>query len=126
MEIKIKKRNVMLSAVEASRQKQSMNMYKFKNILSFLIAVVITSTTLAQENRKTKDTINTEVVNVVKPYTPKISDAFKVKEIPSLDDETTTTKKAIIKFFKLLFSGSLKSGFMLISAFVIPNLIAPA
>jgi outer membrane receptor protein involved in Fe transport len=49
----------------------------------------------SQNRKQTKDTINTEVVNVVKPYTPKISDAFKVKEIPSIDDEVTATKKEI-------------------------------
>ena len=50
----------------------------------------------SQETRKqTNDTLDTDVVNVVKPYTPKISDAFKIKEIPSLDDETTATKKEI-------------------------------
>jgi len=49
----------------------------------------------SQNRKQTNDTINTEVVNVVKPYTPKISDAFKLKEIPSLDDEETTTKKEI-------------------------------
>lgn len=49
----------------------------------------------AQNREQTNDTINTEVVNVVKPYTPKISDAFKVKEIPSIDDEETTHKKEI-------------------------------
>ncbi|MEO6346419.1 MAG: TonB-dependent receptor, partial [Aquaticitalea sp.] len=47
----------------------------------------------AQE--RTKDTLDPEVVTVVKPYTPTISDAFKIKEIPALDDETTTTKKEI-------------------------------
>lgn len=35
-----------------------------------------------------KDTLNTEVINVVKPYTPTISDAFKVKDNPVLSDET--------------------------------------
>ena len=49
----------------------------------------------SQNRKQIKDTINTEVVNVVKPYTPKISDAFKLKEIPSLDDEETATKKEI-------------------------------
>ena len=49
----------------------------------------------SQNRKQTKDTLNTEVVNVVKPYTPKISDAFKLKEIPSLDDEETATKKEI-------------------------------
>jgi len=43
----------MLSAVEALRQKQSMNMYKFKNSLSFLIAVLVVFFHLLQvENSK--------------------------------------------------------------------------
>lgn len=42
-----------------------------------------------------KEQIGTETVNVVKPYTPKISDAFKVKEIPELDDEGNTKKETI-------------------------------
>lgn len=44
-----------------------------------------------------KEQIGTETVNVVKPYTPKISDAFKVKEIPELDEEGNA-KKEIIKY----------------------------
>lgn len=40
-------------------------------------------------------TIGTEVVNVVKPYTPTISDAFKVKATPKLNDEATTAKKKV-------------------------------
>jgi hypothetical protein len=35
------------------------------------------------------------VVNVVKPYTPTISDAFKVKEIPSLEDADNSKKEDI-------------------------------
>ncbi len=66
-------------------------------IKNIFIVVLLLSSFLgySQEKRQTKDTINTEVVNVVKPYTPKISDAFKVKEIPTLDDQETTTKKEI-------------------------------
>ncbi|MBT8270585.1 MAG: TonB-dependent receptor [Flavobacteriaceae bacterium] len=48
----------------------------------------------AQE--RSADSIDTQVVNVVKPYSPKISDAFKVKEIPSLRDSTTSAKKQVI------------------------------
>jgi outer membrane receptor protein involved in Fe transport len=68
-----------------------------KQIKNIIVVVIILNVTqiLAQERRQTKDTINTEVVNVVKPYTPKISDAFKVKEIPSINDEETATKKSI-------------------------------
>ena len=35
------------------------------------------------------------MVNVVKPYTPSISDAFKVKETPTLDDDDTSKKENI-------------------------------
>lgn len=45
--------------------------------------------------QKKDENIGTEVVNVVKPYTPTISDAFKVKETPVLDDEGNTKKETI-------------------------------
>jgi len=45
--------------------------------------------------QKKDENIGTEVVNVVKPYTPSISDAFKVKETPSLEDEDNTKKEEI-------------------------------
>lgn len=45
--------------------------------------------------QKKDENIGTEVVNVVKPYTPTISDAFKVKETPSLDDDETMKKEDI-------------------------------
>ncbi len=41
------------------------------------------------------ENIGTEVVNVVKPYTPTISDAFKIKETPVLEDEDNSTKIGI-------------------------------
>ncbi|MCW9037501.1 TonB-dependent receptor [Altibacter sp.] len=43
-----------------------------------------------------EDDLGTEVVNIVKPYTPTISDAFKVKETPVLNDSVTTQKKEVI------------------------------
>jgi len=61
-----------------------------KNV--FILALTITTTIAFSQER---DTITTDVISVVKPYTPKISDAFKVKETPTLDDEVTTTKKEI-------------------------------
>ena len=45
--------------------------------------------------QKKDDNIGTEVVNVVKPYTPTISDAFKISEAPSLEDEGNTKKETI-------------------------------
>ena len=58
-------------------------------IVAFLFALQIS---FAQ---KKDDSIGTEVVNVVKPYTPSISDAFKVKETPTLDDDETAKKESI-------------------------------
>lgn len=45
--------------------------------------------------QKKDENIGTEVVNVVKAYTPTISDAFKVKETPSLEDEDNSKKEPI-------------------------------
>jgi hypothetical protein len=63
----------------------------FKN--SFALALFLTfQFSFAQ---KKGENIGTEVVNVVKPYTPTISDAFKVKETPVLDDEGNSKKETI-------------------------------
>lgn len=45
--------------------------------------------------QKKNESIGTETVNVVKPYSPTISDAFKVKETPSLDDSGNQAKEVI-------------------------------
>ncbi|ULC58992.1 TonB-dependent receptor [Flaviramulus sp. BrNp1-15] len=65
---------------------------QIKHIL--LVAITLVATISFSQDRK-NDTINTGVIDVVKPYTPTISDAFKVKEVPLLDDETTETKKEV-------------------------------
>ena len=41
------------------------------------------------------DTLKTEVVNIVKPYTPSISDAIKIKETSLLIDATNTKKREV-------------------------------
>ena len=67
----------------------------FNQVKNILLGISFLIVTTAFSQEKTKDSIDTEVVNVVKPYTPKISDAFKIKEIPSVNDETTTNKKVV-------------------------------
>lgn len=42
-----------------------------------------------------KQDLGTEVVNVVKPYTPELGDAFKVKATPVLNDSINTVKKPV-------------------------------
>ncbi|PNW27385.1 TonB-dependent receptor [Formosa algae] len=67
-------------------------MYKtFQYILTPLVFLLCATLMYSQE----KDTIQTDVINVVKPYTPTISDAFKVKTIPTTDDNATSTKKPV-------------------------------
>ena len=68
------------------------NTFQYIVVTVFLLACF--QKTMAQ---KKDDTIGTEVVNVVKPYTPSISDAFKVKETPTLEDEETTKKENILR-----------------------------
>lgn len=63
-----------------------------KQIIVFTIVISVNQ--IFSQGRE-NDTINTDVVNVVKPYAPTISDAFKVKETPTIDNEETLTKKAV-------------------------------
>ena len=49
----------------------------------------------SQEKEDDDDKIGTQVVNVVRSYTPTISDAFKVKQLPVLNDSITTKKRKV-------------------------------
>ncbi len=65
---------------------------RFRGVLSVFIIFILSSlTSHAQE----KENLGTEVVNIVKPYTPTISDAFKVKENPVFNDSINTDKKEV-------------------------------
>lgn len=66
--------------------------FKIQYKITFILLFAGLQTTFAQ---KKDENIGTEVVNVVKPYTPTISDAFKVKETPALEDEDNTKKTPI-------------------------------
>ncbi|MGB0789207.1 MAG: TonB-dependent receptor, partial [Marinirhabdus sp.] len=55
------------------------------------IACMLLSVALSAQ----EDNLGTEVVNVVKPYTPTISDAFKVKETPVLNDSLAAPKQEV-------------------------------
>ena len=61
-----------------------------------VIAVVLVVFGIQFSFSQVKDeNIGSEVVNIVKPYTPTISDAFKVKEIPSLAEGDAHKKETI-------------------------------
>ncbi len=57
----------------------------------FLIALIVIGFSATAQEKE----LDPEVVNIVKPYTPTISDAFKVKETPLLNDSISTTKKEV-------------------------------
>lgn len=50
----------------------------------FTLCLCTFSTILLAQNNQAKDTIKTEVINVVTSYTPTISDAFKIKKNPKI------------------------------------------
>lgn len=65
-----------------------MNLNSFRTYLSFFLL-------FAGFTAFSQDTIGTEVINVVKPYTPSVSDAFKIKENPAGLDSLDVEKKDI-------------------------------
>ncbi len=64
-----------------------------KKVLFFLLLVGANLGVTAQE--KENENIETEKVVIVKAYTPTISDAFKIKSTPVLNDSITQKKKQI-------------------------------
>ena len=63
----------------------------------FLILLIsLSATSFWAQEETPQDTLNTEVINVVKPYSPSISDAFKIKDKPNTS--TTSVPKKVIKY----------------------------
>ena len=50
---------------------------------------------------RSQDTIDTQVVTIVKPYTPKISDAFKLKQTPRIGRSETPQKSVKYTIFSI-------------------------
>ena len=70
---------------------QCINLLSVSKLSVGVALLFISQISLAQDKKQ----IGNETVNVVKPYTPKISDASKVKEVPELDDEGNAKKETI-------------------------------
>ncbi|MFN4762804.1 TonB-dependent receptor [Gillisia sp. Q332] len=66
-----------------------MQILSYKRSL-FLISFLLTSAVFAQDKP-----LGSETVIVVKPYTPSVSDAFKIKETPKLGDSVSLEKKPV-------------------------------
>jgi len=80
----------------------SLRLKKYLRFSSVLIGVVLVHNLQAQTSQsRSQDSIDTQVVNIVKPYTPKISDAFKLKQTPSLFNSETTRKAVKYTIFSI-------------------------
>ncbi len=60
-----------------------------------IVVIAVLFTFQLSFGQKKEETIGSQVVNVVKPYTPTISDAYKVKDTPPTDDEGNKAKETI-------------------------------
>jgi hypothetical protein len=71
-------------------------------LVSVLMVMFQTDNLLAQNKQsRSQDTIDTQVVTIVKPYTPKISDAFKLKQVPSMGSSETPQKLVNYTIFSI-------------------------
>ncbi|KDN54999.1 porin family protein [Flavobacterium seoulense] len=66
-----------------------------KKIIVLLFLMVLQFSFAQKKDPKKEENIGSEVVNVVKPYTPTISDASKIQESPVLDDDGNAKKEKI-------------------------------
>ena len=77
-------------------------MYNRFTIVFFSILIGNTALLLGQEEdpstQDPNEELGTEVVNVVKAYTPTISDGFKIKENPSLGDDEIQVEEKVITY----------------------------
>ncbi|WP_457619113.1 TonB-dependent receptor [Lutibacter sp.] len=64
-----------------------------RKLLIISFTLLIASFSFSQETKK--DTLNTEEIIVVKPYTPKISDAFKIKSNPIIETTNSIEKETV-------------------------------
>ncbi|WP_438710055.1 TonB-dependent receptor [Aquimarina muelleri] len=65
----------------------------YESVVVLLFSSLICTVASAQE--KEEETLDTERVVIVKTYTPTISDAFKIKSTPVVNDSVTQQKKQI-------------------------------
>jgi len=72
---------------------QNLKHNTMRKLLITTLSLLITGISFAQE--KKIDTLKTEEISVVKPYTPKISDAFKVKSNPVIEDTNKIPKEKV-------------------------------
>jgi hypothetical protein len=64
--------------------------FKYLRQRLFFLLFLFTCSLFAQQN---KDSIDTEIINVVSSYKPSLAAAFKMKDVPEIDRKNSTKKK---------------------------------
>ena len=64
--------------------------------LLYISALLFSTLAFSQkDDEKEEGDIDTERLIIVKPYSPTVSDAFKVKQTPKINDSTDQKKKEV-------------------------------
>lgn len=84
---------MMISLFPSTFKLSTFKLQPMRKLFIFISAILISTISIAQET--SKDTLKTEEILVVKPYTPKISDAFKIKINPTLDSLNQIQKENV-------------------------------
>jgi len=61
----------------------------------YITSIILLITSISYSQTTKKDTLKTEEISVIKPYTPTISDAFKVKSNPTIDTNNNIEKEKV-------------------------------
>ncbi|PHS54608.1 MAG: TonB-dependent receptor [Lutibacter sp.] len=79
---------------EFKKHQQNLKQLKMRKLLITSLSILIAGISFSQETKR--DTLKTEEISVVKPYTPKISAAFKVKSNPSSNETQEFPKEKVV------------------------------
>lgn len=61
----------------------------------FLFTLCFVSFGIAQERKQINDTLDTQTINVVKPYVPTVSDAFRINKLPEINGSDYESQQTI-------------------------------
>lgn len=61
----------------------------------FLFTLCFVSVGIAQDRKQSNDTLDTQTINVVKPYVPTVSDAFRINKLPTINSSDYETQQSL-------------------------------